>query len=164
MSETSQLPKWDLRNVYPALESAEFEQAKQDLVDQVYSLEKYLEETGIDPSAPAKDWAPEELTKIVAGFLEQIAAAQELHGTIRAYLNSYISTDSYNEAAKKTLSLLEPLFVRLGQVESVKFMGWVGKIGDQIEGILDADPIIASHSFYLTNLVEQSEYMMSPAE
>jgi len=164
MSEGSQLPKWDLTNVYPGLDSVEFEQAKQDLAVQIKALEKYLQENGIDPSAPAKEWAPDDLAQVVAGFLERIAAAQELAETIRAYLISFISTDSYNEGAKKIFSILEPLNVRLGQVESVRFMGWLGKLGDQIEGILEADPMISSHAFYLKNLVEQSVYMMSPAE
>jgi pepF/M3 family oligoendopeptidase len=164
MSDESQLPKWDLTNVYPGLASEEFQQAQKEMAVQVEALEKYCEQEGIDPAAPAKTWAPDELSETVAGFLEKIADAQALAGTIRAYLNSFISTDSFNEGAKKTLSTLEPLFVRLGQVESVKFMGWIGKIGDQIEAILDTTPIINSHAFYLTNLVEQSEYMMSPAE
>ena len=33
MSEGSQLPKWDLTNVYPGLDSVEFEQAKQDVLN-----------------------------------------------------------------------------------------------------------------------------------
>jgi oligoendopeptidase F len=113
MSEGSQLPKWDLTNVYPGLDSVEFEQAKQGLAAQIKALEKYLRGNGIDPSAPAKEWAPDDLAQVVAGFLERIAAAQELAGTIRAYLISFISTDSYNEGAKKIFSILEPLIVRL---------------------------------------------------
>ncbi|MBN2046021.1 MAG: M3 family oligoendopeptidase [Anaerolineales bacterium] len=164
MNEDAQLPQWDLTNVYPGLESAEFERATQELADQVIALESYLSENEIDPSSAASDHAYEDLARKVAGFLTRISAAQELAGTIQAYLTGFIATDSFNEKAKKTLSLLEPLFVRLNQVELVKFMGWAGKIGPQIEAILDADPIITSHSFYLTDLVEQSVYMMSPAE
>jgi len=164
MSEASQLPNWDLTNVYPGLDSKEFEQATKDMASQVEGLETYLSEKGINPTAEPVIWDQDELARAVAGFLKRADAAQELAGTIRAYLNSFISTDSFNEGAKKALSMLEPLFVRLGQVESVKFMGWIGKIGNQIEGILDQDPLIANHAFYLTNMVEQSVYMMSPAE
>ena len=164
MSEATQLPQWDLTNVYPGLESKEFEQAREELTAQVEGLESYLAENGIDPSAEPVTWDQDQLVEVVAGFLKRADTAQDLAGTIRAYLNSFISTDSFNERAKKILSMLEPVFVRLGQVESVRFMGWIGKIGDQIEAILDKDPMIASHAFYLTDMVEQSVYMMSPAE
>ncbi|MFN2146259.1 MAG: hypothetical protein ACK2T7_12975, partial [Anaerolineales bacterium] len=154
MSEATQLPQWDLTNVYPGLESKDFEQAREELTAQVEGLESYLAENGIDPSAEPVTWDQDQLVEVVAGFLKRADTAQELAGTIRAYLNSFISTDSFNERAKKILSMLEPVFVRLGQVESVRFMGWIGKIGDQIEAILDKDPMIASHAFYLTDMVE----------
>ncbi len=164
MNDAKQLPQWDLTNVYPGLESKEFEHAREELAAQVAGLEAYLAEKGIDPSAEPVLWDQEELVEALTGFLKRADAAQDLAGTIRAYLNSFISTDSFNERAKKILSLLEPVFVRLGQVESVRFMGWIGKIGDQISAILDKHPMITSHAFYLTDMVAQSVYMMSPAE
>ncbi len=49
MSEATQLPQWDLTNVYPGLDSKEFEQAKKDITSQVEDLERYLVPVGVDP-------------------------------------------------------------------------------------------------------------------
>ncbi|MEJ2758279.1 MAG: hypothetical protein P8046_07335, partial [Anaerolineales bacterium] len=164
MSQEQPLPTWDMSNVFPGLDSPEFAAATKTLEAQVENLEQYLKEHQIDPDLPPKKYPVEPLADTLAGLLERIAAAQENRGTIMAYLHSFISTDSFNDKAKKELSILEPLFVRLDQIETVKFGGWLGKIGKQVKAVIPLKPILSSHAFYLQEMVEQSKYMMSPAE
>ncbi len=164
MNQEQSLPTWDMSNVYPGMGSPEFTAAKQELESQVDDLDQYLSDHRIDPDLPPEQHPVDALAETIAGLLEKVADAQDNRGTIRSYLHSFISTDSFNEQAKKELSLLEPLFVRLDQIETVKFGGWIGKIGGQVEAILSTKPILTSHAFYLQEMVEQSKYMMSPAE
>lgn len=164
MNANQESPRWDLENVYPGLDSPEFSQAVQQLEQWVSELNTYLTENNIDPNHTPQGREPAELAEAISGFIERTATAQELRETLRAYLFSFISTDSFNEKAKKQLSLLEPLFVKLDQIEAVKFQGWLGKLGPDIDSILDLTPIVSGHAFYLKNMVEQSEFMMSPAE
>ncbi len=164
MSQENDLPRWDLTNVYPSLESAEFAQAKEQFETQINELQTYLDVHKIDPTFPPKNYNQEGLAETIAGCIGRLASAQELRFTIQAFLNSFISTDSFNEKAKKELSLIEPLFIRIDQIETVKFQGWIGKIGDQVQAVIPTNPVLTSHAFYLEDLVKQSEYMMSPAE
>ncbi|MCB2179657.1 M3 family oligoendopeptidase [bacterium] len=164
MSDTQSLPTWDLSNIFPGLDSPEFASAIKKLEDQIDELDAYLATHKINPELPAAQYKTDQLADIVAGLLEKLAVAQENGATIRAYLHAFISTNSFNEKAKKQLSTLDPTFVRLEQIENVKFRGWIGKIGDQIEAILPLKPILTNHAFYLQEMVAQSQYMMSPAE
>ena len=164
MSQDNDLPRWDLSNVYPGINSPEFSQAKEQLESQVEALQDYLDEHQIDPNLPPEPHDPDKLAEILASCIERLAAAQELRVTIQAFLSSFIATDSFNDQAKKELSLIETVFVRLDQIENVKLQGWLGKIGEQVEAVLPLKPVLTSHAFYLKNLVEQSQYMMSPAE
>jgi len=164
MTEAQDLPRWDLTNVYPGLDSTEFEQAKQELEKMTNALENYLAEHGIDPAAEPQAWDAAELATVLGQVVTRLAEVQELMWTIRAYLSSFIATDSFNEKAEKQQSLLEPLFVRLDQLESVKLKGWIGKHDEQVASAAPLNPVTADHAFYLDDLVEQSKYMMSPAE
>jgi pepF/M3 family oligoendopeptidase len=161
---TPDLPRWDLTNVYPSLDSPEFQQALTDFENMVTALESYLAEKGVDPAADTRQWEPPRLAEILRGCVSRIAAVQELNYTIGSYLNSFLATDSYNQQAKKQRSQLDPLTVRLDQAENVRFKGWLGKIADQLPAAIPLDPLLTDHAYYLTDLAEQSRYMMSPAE
>lgn len=164
MNANQELPRWNLTNVYPDLDHPNFSQAVERLEQLIEDLKVYLDDHQIDPAQSPLHREPVELAEVISGFIERTAQAQELRETLRAYLNSFISTDSFNEKAKKQLSLLEPTFVKLDQIEAVKFQGWLGKLGDKIDQVIGLSPTVTEHAFYLTNTVEQSVYMMSPAE
>lgn len=164
MNANQELPRWNLTNVYPDLDHPDFSQAVERLEQLIEDLKVYLDDHQIDPAQSPLHREPVELAEVISGFIERTAQAQELRETLRAYLNSFISTDSFNEKAKKQLSLLEPTFVKLDQIEAVKFQGWLGKLGDKIDQVIGLSPTVTEHAFYLTNTVEQSVYMMSPAE
>ena len=164
MNANEELPRWNLTNVYPELDHPEFTQAVERLEQMIEDLKVYLEDHQIDPGQSPADRAPADLAQVISGFIERVAQAQELRETLRAFLSSFISTDSFNEKAKKQLSLLEPTFVKLDQIESVKFQGWLGKLGEKIDQVIVLNPTVSEHAFYLKNMVEQSVYMMSPAE
>ena len=164
MDANQELPRWNLTNVYPDLDHPEFSQAVERLEQLIEDLKKYLEDHRVDPGQSPIDRTPEDLAQVISGFIERVAEAQELRETLRSFLNSFISTDSFNEKAKKQLSLLEPTFVKLDQIESVKFQGWLGKLGGKIDQVIGLTPTVSEHAFYLKNMVEQSVYMMSPAE
>ncbi len=164
MNQPNELPRWDLTNVYPGLDSPEFAQAVQQVAKHVSGLEAYLAEHEIDPAKDPAGRAPAELAAAIAGFLARMNAAQELRATLRAYFNSFIATDSYNETAKKELSLIEPDFVRLDQLGEVIFTSWLAKLKDQIDAIIPLEPILVEHAFTLRETIEQSQFLMSPAE
>jgi pepF/M3 family oligoendopeptidase len=153
-----------MTNVFPGLDSPELEKATQQFTQMVDGLDKYLAEHHIDPTQPITEADNQKLADVIAGFVDLVNQTSTLQQTIRAYLNSFITTDSYNTNAQKKLSALEPLFVKLYQQSSVIFTGWLGQLADRLDQIIPLHPTLESHAFPLQEAVEQSQFMMTPGE
>jgi len=156
------LPRWDLSNVYPGLESEALTQAVEALKAQLDEMDEYLEARQISKTAlnGARDRG--QLGEVVGGYLERMNANLRSYATVRAYLSSFVTTDSYNSVARRKISALEPLGVRLRQ-HGVRFQSWLGGLGEALPDILK-DAQARSHAFYLQEVIEQSRYLMSEAE
>jgi len=164
VSKNNPHPRWDLTNVYPGLDSPEFKNAKKDFIKLVAGLEKFIADEDIDPSQKPSESDPIKLAEIIGGFIKRVNAAYNPAYTLRAYIRSFTSTDSYNNEAQKAMSEWQQLFVRLKQQRDVIFRGWVGKLGEMLPHILEHSETAKAHAFYLAESVEQSKYLMSPAE
>ena len=166
------VPHWDLTNVYPGLDSVEFKQAVDQLQAKLDDLNGYLSAQQITRSAVVSI-GPTELAQVIAGYLDRMNAVMRLNGTLQSYLHSFVSTDSYNTVARRLMSELETLAVRLERAD-VLFRGWIGVAAadrDRFEQALSQeDPAQAltadlrGHTFYLKEAAEQSRYLMSEAE
>jgi pepF/M3 family oligoendopeptidase len=159
------LPHWDLANVYPSLESQEFERAFAQARAQVQHLDHYLLDHDLSRAGQVPPRAPD-LAGIIAGWLERMNAALVLTDTLRAYLFSFISTDSYNTTARRLMSELEPVLVQLERQE-LQFSGWIGLVANQeelFEAVLAAGGTTGQHRFYLEETARQSAYLMSEEE
>ncbi|MGD9144036.1 MAG: M3 family oligoendopeptidase [Anaerolineae bacterium] len=164
MSKES-LPHWDLTNVYPSLESNEFQQAVTQARVEIEELDRYLSSKQLGRGGPVPK-EPPELAEVMAGYLERMNALVRLIATLRAYIASFVATDSYNTAARRLMSELEPMLVHLDHQE-VLFQGWLGTAAEQegrFEAALAVEGPAKAHSFYLHQAAEQSRYLMSEAE
>ncbi|MGD8456434.1 MAG: M3 family oligoendopeptidase [Anaerolineales bacterium] len=164
MSKDSDLPRWDLGNVYPGLDSPEFKEAFQTLGEMLDDLDEYIYGQNIDPTKAIQESDSARLASIIEGFIDQMNAAWNLSETLRAYINSFVSTDSYNETALKAMSEWQKYNVKLNLQRKSIFRGWVGKLEDRLPEILENSEIAQAHSFFLSESIQQSKYMMSPAE
>jgi pepF/M3 family oligoendopeptidase len=159
------LPHWDLSNVYPGLESEEFVEDVRRLKAQLDGLDQYLATHQITQDGPFPSKATA-LAEIMGGYLDRMNNLLRLGATIRTYVHTFIATDSYNQRARRLLSELEPLLVRV-QRQEVRFEGWIGTVaqdGDLFGAALQQEGPVAEHRFYLVETAEQSRYMMSEAE
>ncbi len=152
--------RWDLTNVYPALDSAEFEAATVRLKSQIDELEAFFREKIAKSGA---ETAVAELAPLAGEAIERFNALQELAGTLRAYIQSFVATDSHNSLAMKKMSEFQMVGVRL-QVLGNQFQAWVGRIAAHLEEIIAANPTAQAHAFTLRDTAEQSRYMMSEVE
>lgn len=154
----NRLPRWDVSNVYPSLDSPEFEAALTQVTTLLKTLQQQFEQhclaAGRDPIA---------LHQALGDYLQQVNQLSALYSTVGAYTRAFVTTDSYNAVAKKTLSQIEMMGVPLRQL-NVQFRAWLRSIADVLPAILAQGGIVAEHSFYLSEEVEESRYMMSEAE
>ena len=160
-AETDALPRWDLSNVYPGLDTGEFEEALAELRAELDRLDRYMDDNHV--SRTAAPLPAGQLAVVTAGYLDLMNAAQRLYMTLRFYTWSFVTTDSYNDLAKRRNSEIEILGARLEQ-DGTRFQGWLGVNRDALPAATAADPVLRSHSFHLGEIAEQSRYLMTEPE
>lgn len=163
-NKLGEVPRWDLSNVYPGLDSKEFKTAVGELEKQLDEIDAYHEKQGIQKSADGptqKDM--DSLAKVMAELLDKMNAVRRLYGTLNAYVGSFTSTDSYDKAARRIESEIELYGVRLRK-QGVAFRGWVSGLGKQLPELVKREGTIATHAYFLEESYEQSRYLMGPAE
>jgi pepF/M3 family oligoendopeptidase len=164
MTTTQTLPHWDLSNVFGGLASPEFQAAFDELAARLDALDAYLDEHRISRSAAAGASADgAAIGSVVSGLIDRLNDAFERAVSLRAYVTSFVATDSFNDEARRWQSRLEGQTVRLRR-QNTRFEGWLGQHAADLPRIL-ADPGAArEHAFYLQEAVEQSRYLMSEPE
>jgi pepF/M3 family oligoendopeptidase len=158
------VPRWDLSNVYPGLDSDQFKAAIKDLEQQLDGLDDFQKQHKIEKSdsGPAQTDI-EDLANVTSELLEKMNDVRRVYYTIGAYLASFTTTDSFNAEARKVESETELYGVRMRQQE-IGFRGWVGGLGSSLDTLTQMPGILGDHAFYLKEIHEQSKYLMSPAE
>ncbi len=93
-------PRWDLSNVYPSLEAKELAAAIKEYKAQVASFGKFFDTklAKAGPKTPISKLAP-----LAGEAVERANRIYILSGTIVPYIYSFVSTDSHNKLAKKTM-------------------------------------------------------------
>ena len=157
---TISAPRWDLSSVYPSLESKEFTAAIEDYKKQVAALEKFFKNklSKTNAKTKARDLAP-----LVGKGIDQINKIQTLSATIVPFIYSYVTTDSRDKLAMKTLSEFEQASLPMNQLMT-QFTAWLGKIAPKLDKVIEHQQSVADHAFMVREAAEQSKYLMSEAE
>ena len=111
----SELPHWDLTNIYPSLESSEFEAAVIDMRGQLDEMTSFL----------AASVAATDVAATLAEGIERFNKMLQLEHTIQSYIYSFVSTDSRNSLARKKMSE----FNQLQAQSQTLFTQWQAQVG-----------------------------------
>lgn len=159
------LPHWNMTNLYPGLEDENFEVAIESFSQKIAVFETFIDENGIQEGGQfSTDIAS--LAELILGYIERMNECTLLEDTISSYLFSFVSTDSFNQVAKKKLSEHEVVSVRLDKV-NIYFQSWLrNALEDEgaIEELVEAEPALEHHRFFLEETFQQAQYRMSQAE
>lgn len=155
----TQLPHWDLSNVFPGLDSPELADAVAAVGAQIDALEQSLAAA----AAAGEDAPAAAVAAQLGAIVERTNAAVDLAETVRAYIASYVTTDSRDALAKKKLSEFEQVAVR-SQLMMTRLQAWVGRLAPRLEEILPLHPACQEHAFALREMADQARYMMSDPE
>jgi len=158
------LPRWDLSGIYPGLDSPEFEAGMASLTAQMDGLDTFLDAEGIRRGGGLAEAAS--AGKKIEGYLTRMNEILRIYKTAEPFIYGYVTTDSFDVLAKRRLSELEMLGVRLATQE-MRFKGWLGQaVGEEkrLEEAIRRSPAGQEHAFYLRETVEQSRYLMSEPE
>src|SRR5215210_7188563 len=129
---TVSAPRWDLSNVYPSLESKEFKAAVDDYKKQVAALEKFFKNKLSKTDAKTKT---SDLAALVGKAIDQINRIQTLSSTIAPFIYSYVTTDSRDKVAMKTLSEFEQASLPMHQLLT-QFTAWLGKLAPKLDKVI----------------------------
>ncbi len=152
--------RWDLTNVYPALDSKEFKNAVKNYKSLLDEMEVFFKKAGKADSKAD----PKKLGKLLGESVERFNVIFDLGGTIRAYIYAFVTTDSHNKDAMRALSEIEKISVQTS-ILNTKFQAWTGKLGKAaVKKAAKTNALAKAHEFILNEVVEQSKYMMSEAE
>ena len=159
MPETQvKLPHWDLSNVYEGLDTDDFEVGVARLDSQLTKLEGLVEQHGIG----RLDEPPSDIDATADVLDEFISLLNEMlkhYGTLRAYVQSFITTDSYNKVAARRGSELAQTGVRVDRIY-VRFEAWVGSLGPVLDVACDKAPVACEHKLALKDIVDESRFRM----
>jgi pepF/M3 family oligoendopeptidase len=153
-------PHWDLSNVYPSLESKEFESAVTNFKDKLDAFEKFLTEriSKANISSPAV-----ELGAIIGEAVDRLNEIYDLMWTIDPYIQSFVSINSRNTLAVKKMSEHQMVMVR-AQTLGTRFQAWVGKLASVLDVAIETNQTCREHAFILKKIAEQARYLMSDPE
>ena len=157
-------PHWDVSNIYPALDSPEYQADFEYLKTSLDALAAYLEEHQIQKSdaGPAQQ-TPQEVAEILDHLIETVNDLSDLAQTMGGYIHAFVATDSYNTEARRALSVFQQTTVKLQQAES-RMEGWLGSLGNLLDTAIQRSPLAQAHAFALRESAQQSRYMMSQPE
>jgi len=153
------LPHWDVSTVYPGLDSPEFEAGLKGTIKDIHDLVELFDEHEIkeQKNLPLEDSTTITFEKVVSRLNEVLDKVR----TIRAYIHSFVSTNSRDTLAQEKLSIFQPEMVKLG-ILSTRFSAWVG--GLDVEALIERSSQAREHAYYLRKVKIQSLHLMSPAE
>lgn len=159
------VPRWDLSNIYPSLDSPELKTAMETLTTDIAALETFLDDHRISRqhAQAALGHHGDRLAGVIGELLDRGNALLNLSGRLNAYLMSFITTDSYNATAKRLYSELQMATVRLQQA-TVRVQGWSSGWRDALPQLARQEARVNAHLFYLQEMAEQSQYMMGEPE
>ncbi|MFH1688726.1 MAG: M3 family oligoendopeptidase [Candidatus Eisenbacteria bacterium] len=155
------LPHWDLSNVYKGLETEDFEAGVVKLDGQLEKLEGLVERHGIG----RLDETPSDIdatAAILDDFITHLNDMLMHYGTLRAYVQSFVTTDSYNQVAARRASKLEQTSVRVDRIY-VRFEAWVGSLAGVLDVACERAPVACEHKLALKDIVDESRFRMDTA-
>jgi oligoendopeptidase F len=154
---TETLPRWDMTVIYPGLESPEFESGYQSLIETIDSFGELIDKHEIRKQSQL------EVDDLLVGTFDKVLdrynQALEESRTMRAYIQSFITTDSRNTLAQAKWSALQPSFVKFA-ILGTRLTAWLGSM--DVEELIEKSDLAGRHAFRLRKAYIQAQHLMLP--
>ncbi len=160
MSVPASLPRWDVSEVFPSLDSPEFAAGFADvsrLVDELSALFDELDVRRPEADLPATAATIAAVERAITALNETLAP----YRTLSSYIYSFVATDTRNALAQARQSELQRQGVRLAQLRT-RFTAWVGAL--DVEAVVARSEVAQAHAFTLREAQQVARQLMSPAE
>lgn len=153
-------PRWDLSNVFPGLDSPELSKDIAWVKEATEELRKFYEEGLVKLDT---DSSLEEINQSISKLVDKMNALILKASSVRAYMYSFVTTDSFNQQAMQMSSQFDRVMVGIQKV-SVLLEAWLGKFKAVLPKVLALGNSASEHAFPLMEMAEQSQYLMGKEE
>jgi len=153
-------PRWDMTNVYPSLSSNEYAKDLARLISLIETQSNYVAGPMQQLNAQSD---LKSLAKTAGDLIEQTNEIFLIKGTMTAYIESFVSTDSYNKEAQTKQSEFDQVAVRIEKLQ-VQISAWIGQIAAALPKLIELDERTKAHPYFLYEAAKYSRYMMSEKE
>ncbi len=156
----STLPHWDMTPIYAGLDTPDFEAGYADILQVIENLVALFDAEGIDrpqETPPVDDALIARFERVLTAYNTTL----EQYNTLRAYVTSFIATDSRNLLAQARQSELQQRSLPLQQL-SKRLVAWVGSL--DTEALIARSPLAQAHAHALRSARVLAAHQLSPAE
>lgn len=159
MMEQKPLPHWDLTEIYPSLESLEFERGFARVGNEIRVLEQFFDTHNIAriENAVTDAHTVETFDQVTT----QYNATLESYITLSAYIASFVATDSRNALAQAKHSALQQHSVILSKL-GTRLTAWLGSL--DVDALVKDSEIARAHDYALRRAKIDAQHQMSPVE
>lgn len=161
VSTQDPMPRWDMTPIFPSLESEEFTRAHHAVVDAIAALQELFDRHRVGADGGGGSAAVDETVAAYEEVTDRYNAVLEQLGVIRAYVSSFISTDSRNATAQARASELQREGIPLRML-STRYTAWLGAM--DIDALIARSPVAAAHAYYLREAKIAATHLLPPAE
>lgn len=159
MATRSELPHWDLSDLYPSLESREYAAAREAYGAGVVRLEALYDEYSVRGGD-----ALEVNDATVKAFEEALTNTNDILNDLRrvnAYISSFVTTDARDDAAQAEMSGLDKDTARLNKLRT-RLDAFVARF--DTAQLVNASTVAADHAFPLERASYRASHQMTEAE
>ncbi|MBR0576513.1 M3 family oligoendopeptidase [Proteiniclasticum sp. BAD-10] len=145
--------RWSLDDLYTSFDSPEFLEDVRRVPEEIAEMEEY---------AAVNFMSPERAGEKIAHFLTLEMEVNRRISKVMAFANLTLAVNARHEEARAVYARMAMTVSNLTGPE-VRFQRYLGELGD-LAPLLEEDPLLSEHSFYLHELQENARYLLSDGE
>lgn len=153
------LPRWNVADVHPSLDSQSFVSAREQIGADVDRLLATYDELNIRLTDARQPTAAD--GEAADRVLKQHNAVMAALGDLEAYVYASVATNTRNQQAQALLASINDLEAKVGPLMA-RLAEWVGALG--VEALAKVSPEAAEHRGPLLRLAERTQHQMTEAE
>jgi pepF/M3 family oligoendopeptidase len=158
VTDLTSLPRWDVSEYFPSLDSREYTAAHEQLGAEVSRLGALYDRHDVRGGPHQLDDAA------VAAYdevLDATNAVREQAGLLQAYAYAFVSTDATDAEAQRAYSRLEREGAELTKL-GARFEAWIASLG--ADDLIERSEAAASHAWPMRKAETRADHQMSEAE
>jgi oligoendopeptidase F len=160
-TEPAALPRWDLTDLFPAVDAPEVDQAEAAIAEALAELAALYDRHDVRPGEPIPTPMPDDL---VTAFDDVLGATNDVldrFHRLEAFAYAHVSTASDDERGQ---ALLSRITTRTATVQTLRTRldGWIGRL--DVDALVERSLAAAEHAWPLRKAARRAAHQMSEAE